>query len=180
MSSAFYSPHFCPHCIFRSNDGSSSFLSFWNGVSWTRIGKGTVIACLLVHSSFRCTGSTLQGATNVSQLAMVPLQDVHTANGVIEPDRMLMVSGLLADSSFGNASSALFDGETFIPYIVSTSSLGTPGSVSSLFHSFSTFSFVQHREEFHLSRRSRRLKLFLQISWRLALSFSSASQSLLE
>jgi hypothetical protein len=79
---------------------------------------------------------------------MVPLQDSHTANGVIESDRMLMVSGLLADSSFGNASSALFDGSAFIPYIVSTSSLGTPGAVSSLFHSFSTFSFLQRRKEF--------------------------------
>jgi hypothetical protein len=77
---------------------------------------------------------------------MVPLQDTHPANGVIEPDRMLMVSGLLSDSSFGNASSALFDGRTLVPYIVSTSSAGTPGSISALFHSFSSFSFIQRRK----------------------------------
>ena len=74
---------------------------------------------------------------------MVPLQNTHDANGVIEPDRVLMISGTLADSSFGNASSALFDGKSFIPYIVSTSQSGTPGVVAGLFHSFASFSFDQ-------------------------------------
>ncbi|OBZ68009.1 Polarized growth protein rax2 [Grifola frondosa] len=110
----------------RSSDGSSSFLYFWNGQTWSSV------------------GSTLQGATDVSQLTMVPLQNTHAANGVIEPDRVLMVSGSLSDSSFGNASSALFDGQTLTPYIVSTSSSGSPGTISSLFHSFSSFSFTQH------------------------------------
>src|SRR5437660_202936 len=95
--------------------------------------------------SFIVSASTLESASTVAQLTMVPLQDTHDANGVIEPDRMLMVSGLLGTSSFGNASAALFDGQTMIPYIVSTSATGTPGTISSLFHSFSTFSFTQHR-----------------------------------
>jgi hypothetical protein len=77
---------------------------------------------------------------------MVPLQDTHTANGVIEPDRMLLVSGALEDSSFGIASSALFDGSTFIPYIMSSSSSGAPGLVSSLFYSVANFSFTQHSQ----------------------------------
>ncbi|KAG6857255.1 hypothetical protein H0H87_007088 [Tephrocybe sp. NHM501043] len=88
-------------------------------------------------------GSTLQGSTTVAQLAMVPLQDTHSANGVIEPDRMLMVSGLLSDSTFGNASSALYDGQTLIPYISASSATGSSGAVSSLFRSFSSFSFNQ-------------------------------------
>ncbi|KAG5334904.1 hypothetical protein C0989_002667 [Termitomyces sp. Mn162] len=109
----------------RSSDGSSSFLSFWNGVKWTAL------------------GSSLQGSTTVSQLIMVPLQDTHSANGVIEPDRMLMISGLLSDSTFGNASAALFDGQTIIPYIQASLANGSPGAVASLFRSFSTFSFSQ-------------------------------------
>ncbi|RDB25199.1 Polarized growth protein rax2 [Hypsizygus marmoreus] len=111
----------------RITDGSSSFLSFWNGAGWATL------------------GSTLKGNTTVSQLTMVPLQDTHAANGVIEPDRMLLVSGLLDDSSFGTASSALFDGQAFIPYIVSTSASGSAGAVASLFRSFSTFSFNRRR-----------------------------------
>ncbi|KAJ7622816.1 cortical protein marker for cell polarity-domain-containing protein [Mycena polygramma] len=111
----------------RAGDASSSFLSFWNGVSWTTL------------------SSTLESNTTVAQLTMVPLQDTHTANSIIQSDRMLMISGSLADSSFGNASSALFDGQSFFPYIVSTSSTGSSGTVSSLFRSFSTFSFTQHK-----------------------------------
>jgi hypothetical protein len=86
----------------------------------------------------------MENAT-VAQLTMVPLLNTHSVNGVVEPDRMLMVSGSLA-SSFGNVSAALFDGQTFIPYIVTTSSTGAPGTVSSLFHSFASFGF-SHRSE---------------------------------
>ncbi|KAJ7078937.1 cortical protein marker for cell polarity-domain-containing protein [Mycena belliarum] len=111
----------------RSNDASSSFLSFWDGNSWMAL------------------SSTLESNTTVAQLTMVPLQDTHSANSIIQSDRMLMISGSLADSSFGNASSALFDGRSFFPYIVSTSSTGATGTVSSLFRSFSDFSFAQRK-----------------------------------
>ncbi|KAJ6499441.1 cortical protein marker for cell polarity-domain-containing protein [Mycena sanguinolenta] len=111
----------------RSTDASSSFLSFWNGISWTAL------------------SSALESNTTVAQLTMVPLQDTHTANSIIQSDRMLMISGSLADPSFGNASSALFDGQNFFPYIVSTSSTGSSGTVSSLFRSLATFSFTQHK-----------------------------------
>ncbi|TFK54374.1 hypothetical protein OE88DRAFT_1189445 [Heliocybe sulcata] len=109
----------------RSSDGSSSFLLFWNGAQWTTVGSG------------------LEPSTNVSQLTMVPLQNTHSANGIIEPDRMLLVSGFLADSSFGNASSALFDGQNFIPYIMTRTADGDPGTISQVFHSLTTFSFTQ-------------------------------------
>ncbi|KAI0930371.1 hypothetical protein AcV5_007105 [Taiwanofungus camphoratus] len=107
----------------RTSDGTSSFLYFWDGQTWSAV------------------GSTLAAASDVSQLTMVPLQNTHAANGVIEPDRVLFVSGYLSDSSFGNASSALFDGQTFTPYILSASSSGAPGTISALIHSFSTFTF---------------------------------------
>ncbi|KAF9458443.1 cortical protein marker for cell polarity-domain-containing protein [Collybia nuda] len=107
----------------RSIDGLSTFLSFWNGDKWSSLGP------------------TFQGQTNVAQLTMVPLSVSHSAHGMIESDRMLMVSGLLSDSLFGNASAALFDGENFIPYIVATSAAGTSGTVASLFRSLSSFSF---------------------------------------
>lgn len=92
------------------------------------------------------TGSTLESTTDVSQLTMVPLQNTHTGNSIIQSDRALMVSGYLTDSSFGNASSALFDGQSFIPYIVSASASGSPGTVSGLIYSYSTFSFTQARK----------------------------------
>ncbi|KAI0793263.1 cortical protein marker for cell polarity-domain-containing protein [Abortiporus biennis] len=109
----------------RNADGTSTFLSFWNGQSWNAI------------------GSDLQQSSSVSQLLMVPLQNTHSANSVVESDRMLLISGTLSDPSFGQASSALFDGQNIIPYIVTTSSSGTPGTVSSLVKSLANFSFNQ-------------------------------------
>ncbi|KAK7035276.1 hypothetical protein VNI00_012043 [Paramarasmius palmivorus] len=109
----------------KSSDGAS-FLSHYNGANWTTL------------------ASSFQPNTVVSQLAMVPLQDTHPGNALIEADRMLMISGSLDDSTFGNASSALFDGESFVPYIVSSTATGTAGFVASMFHSFKTFSFNQH------------------------------------
>ncbi|KAG6332699.1 hypothetical protein ID866_6390 [Astraeus odoratus] len=109
----------------RTNDGSSAFMLFWDGISWSNI------------------GTTLQSSSNISQLLMVPLQNTHSPNGVIESDRMLMVSGSLSDPSFGSASSILFDGEAFIPYITSLSAQGTIGFISALFYSIANFSFAQ-------------------------------------
>ncbi|KAH7888779.1 cortical protein marker for cell polarity-domain-containing protein [Phlebopus sp. FC_14] len=109
----------------RTSDGSSPFMVFWDGVSWSNI------------------GSSLQGNSNISQLLMVPLQNTHSSNGIVESDRMLMISGSLADPSFGSASSLLFDGQSFTPYIASISAQGSMGYISSVFYSIASFSFSQ-------------------------------------
>jgi hypothetical protein len=101
---------------------------FWNGISWNNV------------------GSSLQGNTNISQLLMVPLLNTHSANSIVESDRMLMVSGALSDNSFGSASSVLFDGSSFIPYMTTMTAQGALGSISSLFYSFANFSFDQQSE----------------------------------
>ncbi|KAG7446426.1 uncharacterized protein BT62DRAFT_931867 [Guyanagaster necrorhizus] len=109
----------------KTSDGAS-FLTFWNGQTWNTL------------------SSTFESTTIVTQLIMVPLQDTHASSGVIESDRMLMISGSLDDPSFGNASSALYDGQSYIPYIVSSSNTGSTGAVAALFHSFASFNFTQH------------------------------------
>lgn len=111
----------------RSSDNSTTFLSFWNGSNW------------------RMIDSTLESNSSIGQLTIVPLQNTHASNGVIEPDRALMISGLLNSPSFNYASAAIFDGQTLVPYIVATSSSGTAGYVSSLFYSISNFSFIQRQ-----------------------------------
>jgi hypothetical protein len=64
---------------------------------------------------------------------------------------MLLMSGSLV-SSFGQASSVLFDGQDFIPYVVSASASGSPGSVAGLFNSLSNFSFSRHSRSCQYSR----------------------------
>ena len=112
-------------CQHSSADGKSTFLAAWNGHVWI------------------AQGSAFGGTSTVSQLAMVPLQKQHGAQGIIEGDRMLLMSGSLV-SSFGQASSVLFDGQDFIPYLVSESASGSPGSVAGLFNSLANFSFARH------------------------------------
>lgn len=109
----------------RTSNGLLPFMMFWNGISWSNI------------------GTTLGGNSNISQLLMVPLQNTHSSNAIVEADRMLMVSGSLSDSTFGSASSVLFDGESLIPYISAVSAQGTMGFISALFYSIANFSFVQ-------------------------------------
>lgn len=109
----------------KSTDGTQSYLSYWNGFNWTQL-----------QSDF---GSN----TNISQLTMVPVIDTHKSNGLIQSDRMLLLSGALSSSSFGDVSSVLFDGQSFVPYIVSASASGSPGAVSGLIHSFTSFSFAR-------------------------------------
>ena len=88
----------------------------------------------------------MEGSSIFSELRVVPLQDQHTAQGVIQNDRALMISGALRSASLGSVSTALYDGQTFYPYLSTTASDGSPGIVSSLFHSFKSFSFSQRRK----------------------------------
>ncbi|QRW08187.1 polarized growth protein rax2 [Ceratobasidium sp. AG-Ba] len=107
----------------RASDGSTPFLSHWNGNQWSTI------------------STSLSGSTEVTQLAMVPLSQAHDSNSILENNRALFMSGSLASDSFGTASTALFDGSTLYPFISTSSSGGSPGFVNGLFYSVSSFSF---------------------------------------
>ncbi|GJJ06441.1 hypothetical protein Clacol_000633 [Clathrus columnatus] len=107
-----------------SSDGSGPFVVFWNGHQWSKL------------------DSSFANGTSFSQLTVVPLQNTHPANGIIEPDRVLLISGALTSSKFGNASSAVYDGRDYTPYFISSSGAGA-GFISQLFNSLTTFSFAQ-------------------------------------
>ncbi len=57
---------------------------------------------------------------------------------------MLFISGSI-DSGSGVSSSTLYDGQSFYPYLSTAHADGTPGSIFSLFTSYSAFSF-NHRK----------------------------------
>ncbi|KAG8932932.1 hypothetical protein FRC01_011649 [Tulasnella sp. 417] len=110
----------------RTSEGAP-FLAHWDGNTWSLQNSGW-------------TGNTI-----IHQLKLVPLQDTHTSNSILESDRMLLISGAIDSSTQGSMSSTLYDGQTFYPYLVAASADGSPGSVSSFFNSYSTFSF-NHRK----------------------------------
>jgi hypothetical protein len=102
---------------------SGSFVSHWDGAQWTTVDL------------------PLSAGSNITQLEMVPLLQDHEANSVVESNRMLWISGALAGSNFSHASAALYDGQSLYPYLVTSTSSGDAGSVSSFFHSFANFDF---------------------------------------
>ncbi|WWC62520.1 uncharacterized protein I303_105116 [Kwoniella dejecticola CBS 10117] len=111
---------------YSTTDGSS-YLQQWDGHTWT------------------AQSASLAPGSLVSQLAFVPMNSEHTPVGSIESDRMLMISGDLYLEGSGNVTSALYDGSTFYPYLVGTSSSGDLGAGGALFWSESDFSFkVRH------------------------------------
>lgn len=131
----------------KSTDGTKSYLTFWNGLNWTLLREFShPYECACDDNLRFILESDLGSDTNISQLTMVPVFDAHESNEVIQDDRMLLLSGALSSSSFGDASSVLFDGQTYLPYIVSASTSGSPGAISGLIHSFTSFSFARRRE----------------------------------
>jgi hypothetical protein len=108
-----------------SSDDATPYLQHWNGASWSE------------------QNSTLLPGSLVQQLAFVPLSNEHDASGLIERDRMLMVSGDLLLDNMGNVTSALYDGTNWHPYLVATSATGGLAS-GSLFWSESSFDFSIH------------------------------------
>lgn len=112
----------------KSTDGASTFLIRYDGAAWQPIDL------------------PLSADSSVAQLAMVPLTDEHAENSFIQKDRMLWLSGAFSSTQFGNASSVLYDGTSFYPYLAATRADGSPGYVASMFRSFKTFSFNQRSE----------------------------------
>ncbi|KAI4231465.1 MAG: hypothetical protein L6R40_007715 [Gallowayella cf. fulva] len=76
--------------------------------------------------------SRLGDQTTIHGLSMLSVENTHDKSELVDQSMVLLVTGSLNIPSFGNASAALYDGKTFIPFILSTSGNG-PGSLSQLF-----------------------------------------------
>lgn len=70
--------------------------------------------------------------TTIQGLSVLQLTKGHTQNNLMPNNMVLLVTGQLNLTGFGNASAALFNGTTFTPFILATSG-NNPGSLSQLF-----------------------------------------------
>lgn len=73
--------------------------------------------------------------TIINGLQMMQLTKGHHPSSYIENNNDLMVMGQLNITGFGPASAALFNGTTMQPFILSVTSAGQPGSLSTVFSS---------------------------------------------
>ncbi len=64
---------------------------------------------------------------------MLPLTTDHDTSSLVSAGEVLMVTGALVLPGFGNASAALFNGTSYEPFILTSSSSNTGGSLSQIF-----------------------------------------------
>ena len=92
--------------------------------------NGSAFLMIYDGTTFRSVGDTLGTTTRIRGLQVLPLSQPHERTELLDDDQILLVSGQLDIPGFGNASAALFNGTNFAPFILSTSSNNSPGSVS--------------------------------------------------
>ncbi|OJJ47036.1 hypothetical protein ASPZODRAFT_131964 [Penicilliopsis zonata CBS 506.65] len=84
-------------------------------------------------SALQAVENTFEDGTVIQSLQVLVTSTTHESSSLLEKDEILLVTGSLVLPDFGNASSAVFNGTAFSPFILTTAADGTPGSVSQLF-----------------------------------------------
>ena len=97
-----------------STQNNSAFLAKFSDDTWTGVGG-------------------LGDDSNIRAIQLLSLGEDHTSNDLVPADHILLVLGHLVLPGFGNASAALFNGESFTPFILSNNNDGSEGSIASIF-----------------------------------------------
>ena len=109
--------------------------------------------------------------TTIQGLSVLQLTKGHAQNNLVPNNMVLLVTGQLNLTGFGNASAALFNGTTFSPFILATSG-NSPGSLSQLFSENSVkFTSAGKCPASQLARNHNRLTIEKVVIWPLALSY---------
>ncbi|KAF7952779.1 hypothetical protein EAE96_006005 [Botrytis aclada] len=99
----------------------SAFIMKYNGTNWLSVGD--------VFES----GSVIRG------LQMMPLSSNHDNSDLVPSNQVLMLTGAMVLPSFGNVSAVLFNGTTFQPFALTSSTSNTGGSLSHIFSQENNF-----------------------------------------
>merc|ERR1711964_27186 len=102
----------------------STFLMKFDGATWNSV------------------GDTLGSGTKIHGLQVLPLTEEHDSTDLISASQALMITGSLNLPGFGNASAVLFNGTTFQPFALTSSSSNTGGSLSQIFSQRQNFFLV--------------------------------------
>ena len=83
-------------------------------------------------NSYSSVTEGLESQTTIQGLSVLQLTKDHSQNNLVPNNMILLVTGQLNLTGFGNASAALYNGTTFTPFILATSG-NSAGSLSQLF-----------------------------------------------
>ncbi|KAG2184143.1 hypothetical protein INT44_009158 [Umbelopsis vinacea] len=92
------------------------------------------------------TDTQLGPSTQIHQVFAVPMQSPNDQSFLSASQTMLMVNGQLELVGFGNVSSALFDGATWYPTILSTTQSGKPGTIKQIFYKAQSINYTTTRK----------------------------------
>lgn len=97
-------------------ESNVGYLSKYDGKNWSPVsdlGEGTTVRGL--------------------QVLYVTGNGKHEGNDLVPENKLLMLSGNINTASAGNASVALFNGTTIVPFILASKADGSPGTMSQMF-----------------------------------------------
>ncbi|KAG0650835.1 Bud site selection RAX2 [Hyphodiscus hymeniophilus] len=96
-------------------------------------------------STWNSVGDVLGSNTEVRGLQVLALTKNHATSSLVSAGQTLMLTGALNVPGFGSASAVLFNGTTFQPFALTTTSTNTGGSLSQLFsQEQNSFKSIRH------------------------------------
>ena len=84
-------------------------------------------------STWNSVGDVLGSGTVVQDLQVLSLTKNHASSTLVSASQAIMLTGALNIPGFGNASAVLFNGTTFQPFALTSTSTNTGGSISQFF-----------------------------------------------
>lgn len=120
-----------------SSAGAAAYLIRWNGSVWSPVGAQTPSAGLL---SLDLSNSSLH------QILLAPTSEEVNTGYFSANDRVLMASGQLNFADSGPVSAAIFDGTSWYPFVLSTTSSGAAGTIAGFFYPASVIQFARRRK----------------------------------
>jgi hypothetical protein len=77
--------------------------------------------------------SGLGASSDVRSLQVIPTTASHDNTALIASNDVLLLTGTINLSNYGNASSVLFNGTTYTPYLITSLNDGGPGTIAGVF-----------------------------------------------
>jgi hypothetical protein len=99
----------------KSSDGTA-FLQRFDGTKWLAV-----------------NGDMIGQGTDIRGLQVLMLSDRHASSDIIDAQQDLLILGQVNVTNFGTASAVLFNGTSLVPFLLSSTSQGAPGSLSQVF-----------------------------------------------
>jgi hypothetical protein len=84
-------------------------------------------------ANWNSVGYALGSGTNIRGLQVLSLSKSHASSSLVSASQTLMLTGSVNLPGFGNASAVLFNGTTFEPFALTSTTSNTGGSLSQIF-----------------------------------------------